>query len=892
MMSKITIATSTRPQRLTKLWKITGGQPVQQHAGEMTAGNVTVVDCPSPDAFAKILRELEQNQALIFGLPPAQSAPVVTQARLPEAQPGTIARTAETFKWNAGPGWMLLDGDPLPGQTPLTRDEWLAILHEVVPALIDAPCVWGVSSSSCIYNTDTDEQVTGVRGQRLYVLVADARDIPRAGKALFERLWLAGYGAYVVSKSGQTLSRAPIDSSVWQTNRLDFAAPPVCVSPLETRRPTPEAINDDAEPLATAQVIPDLSDDERQRLADVQAAARGCDDLLAEIHTVRDAWIEERMAAIAELPEDQQEEARERLRVAVVHGRLFGDFELTHSSGQSVTVGDLLDNPDQWHGERFHDPLEPEYSNSDRRIAWANLKSGGTPYIYSHAHGGKRYRLLRPVQQLKLQQGELPQVLPKIMERLALDGEIFERGGRLMRLADGELLTVEKAWLQTYLESAFRFLVFDGRSREWSVRDCPDKVAARVLAARGAWNLPKVTGLISFPVMRPDGSVIEQPGFDEATGLLYLSDSNSRPIPRPLDRAGLAEALCRIWEPFALFPFDSDISRGVFLAALLTTVCRAALPTAPGYLVRAYTAGTGKTLLSECLMLLTGAPAKAMPLPESNAEEIGKRLFSVLLTGRPGAVLDNLTGVIDSADLCVFLTSAEPEGRILGQSEIRSAVNRVLWVLNGNNVTAGGDTFRRILPVGLDADCETPETRKFSFNPRDLIRDRLGAYRADLLSVMLTYQWEGAPVVGEGGLGSFDEWERLVRQCVCWLIREEVTPAPMADPVEVLRLSKAEDPHHQQHIEILQAWWDLFGDGVVRVREIAKLVNEGEFGKTSAEAAFIEAVSDVAPPRGGFNGRYFGGWLRRHKGRVVAGMRLDVGDPSHNEPGWRVTTRF
>lgn len=891
-MSALTIATSTTPKRLTKQWSLEDDKPVKAHAGEMVEGTATIVDLPTPHDMAAALEKLNQNQALIFGLPPNKECYLTTSARLPMAAAGSIARTKDAFKWYNGPGWMLLDGDPIPGQEPLTRDEWLALLHDVAPALADAPYVWGVSSSSCIYNTATNEQVTGIRGQRLYVLVADARDIQRAGKALFERLWLAGHGCFIVSKSGQTLSRAPIDASVWQTNRLDFAAPPVCIPPLEARRPSPMPFNNEASPLVTAEAVPDLTKDERQQLEEIQAAERSCDDLLTEIHLTRETWIEERLSKLEELPETEQEEARERLRDAVTHGRLFGDFELLHSSGKRVTVGDLLDNPDQWHGERFHDPLEPDYSNSDKRISLANLKSGGVPYIYSHAHGGKRYRLLRPVQKLQLQQGELPQILPKIMERLAVDAEIFERSGRLMRLADGELLTVEKTWLQTYLEGAFRFLIFDGRNKEWSVRDCPDKVAARVMAARGAWNLPKVTGLVTFPIMRPNGSVITQPGFDEATGLLYLSDSIDRPIPQPLDRVALAETLRRIWEPFAQFPFDSDTSRGVFLAALLTTVCRPALPTAPGFLIRAYTAGTGKTLLSECLMILAGAPVKAMPLPENNSEEIGKRLFSVLLTGRAGAILDNLTGVIDSADLCVILTSAEPEVRILGLSEMRSAVNRILWVLNGNNVTAGGDTFRRILPITLDADCESPETRKFTFNPRDLVRENVDACRADLLSVLLTYQWEGGETVASGGLGSFDEWENLVRQCVCWLIREGVTPAGMADPAQVLALSKAEDPHHQQHIEILQAWWDLYRDKVVQVRDITALIDGGDYRKTKNESAFIEAVSEIAPPRGGFNGRYFGGWLRRHKGRVVGGMRLDPGDPSRNEPGWRVTMRF
>jgi len=895
MSALLTIATSEIPKRLTKKWRIDAdGNAKKEGAGQMAKGDVEVIGIPNPVAMAGQLKRLQCNQALIFGIPPVHFAPVVSTENLSCAAPGTIARTKDTFRWSSGAGWLMLDGDPLPGQEPLSRDEWLGILYKCSPALRDAPCVWCVSSSSMIFNADTDEKITGIRGQRLYVLVADARDIPRAGSALADRLWLAGHGHYIVSKSGQTLARCPIDTSVWQSNRLDFAAPPVCVAPLEARRPDPLAFNNDADPLVTTEAMPDLSDIERQAIVDVMHTMRGCDDLEDEINQARDAWIDERLQSMGDIPEADQERVRESLRDAVTNRRLFGDFVLIHSSGKDVTVGEVLDNPDKWHGERFHDPLEPDYSNSDKRIAWANLKSGGVPTIYSHAHGGTRYRLLRPVATLKLMQGELPRIIPEIMGRMALDGEVFERGGRLMRLADDELVTVEKAWLQTNLERAYSFMVFDARSNEWARRDCPEKIALRIMAARGSWGLSKVTGLVGFPVMRPDGTVIQKPGFDELTGLLYLNDCIDAPIPHALDKAALVEALRRVWEPFALFPFDSDISRGVFLSALLTTVVRPTLPTAPAFLIRAFTPGTGKTMLSECLMLLVGAPEKVMPLPENNSEEIGKRLFSLLLSGRAGAILDNLSGVIDSADLCAFLTSAEPEGRILGQSEIRSAVNRMLWVLNGNNVSAGGDTFRRILPITLDANCESPETRKFTFNPRELVRATRDRLRADLLSVLLTYQWEGAPVVGGGALGSFDEWERLIRQCVCWLIREGVAPAPMADPIKVLELSKAEDPFHRQHAEVLETWFNLYRDRGVQVRDIAKLVEPPVFGAPSkhlstAEAAFVEVIKDIAPPRGGFNGRYFAGWLRRHKGRVVGGLRLDAGDSMKKEPGWFVS---
>ena len=889
-MSFVTIATSTEPPRLTKLWQIDENTPRKYGAGNMTAGEVHRVPASTPAELVAILEQLTCEQALMFGLPPADRHPVVTSEKLTKTRksaPLAIARTKDTFTWNAGPGWLLLDYDPAPGAKALSREEWLAHLYEVAPALACAPTVWGTSSSSEIWNTETGEQVTGVRGQRLYILVADARDIPRAGAALFDRLWLAGFGYYMTSKSGQLLKRADVDASVWQTNRLDFAAPPVCLPPLECRRPARLVLNPAAAPMDLVAAIPSLTQDETERLAALRSVMAGDDDLLAAAHLAREAWIDERLNTLAGLPKNQQEEARERLREAVERGRLFGDFELVYSRGQAVTVGDLLDNPDRWHGERFHDPLEPDYSNRDSRIAIANLKSGGAPYIYSHAHGGICYRLMRPVVALKLVQGELPRVLPKILERLRQEGEIFERAGLLVRLADGELVAVERPWLQTHLETVFQLLMFDGYSKTWKSKNCPDWLAGRLVAARGAWDLPKVSVVVAFPVMRPNGSVIQRPGFDPETGLLYLDNNPSRPRAHTLDRQGLTKVLHRIWEPFDGFPFAESVSRGVFLAALLTTVTRPALPTAPAFLVRAHTPGTGKTLLSECLMLLVGARPSAMPLPD-DAAEAEKRMFSKLLTGCPGLILDNLTGTIDGAAMCAFLTNAEPEGRILGKSETPRVINRALWVLNGNNVGAGGDTFRRILPITLDPDCESPETRSFRFNPRDVVRERLDVLRADLLSVLLTYQSEGAPVVGAGALGSFDEWERLVRQCVCWLIREGVTPAPMVDPVEVLKLNKAEDPRHQQHVEVVEAWHDLYDDRVVQVREIAALVARQGYQCSARERVFIDAVKDIAPPRDGFNGRYFSGWLRRHKGRVVKGLRLDSGDPSRKEPGWYV----
>lgn len=898
LQAPVTVITATQPQRLAKRFSIQDGQLKKHSAGNVAAGRIALADARTPAALAELLQGLGADQALIFGLPIDPDArQVVSKSQIKKmaAVPaGTIARLKDNFRWHAGPGWLMLDYDPPPDGEAEAPESWREMLYAAAPQLRDAPHVWTVSASSEIWNRETSEQLQGITGQRLYVLVQDARDIPRAGAALFDRLCLLGHGYCQVSKAGALLERGPIDKAVWQTNRLDFAAPPVCEPPLEARRPAPEVFNDDAQPLDLAGAIVSLSHAEQKRLADVWAKEKALDAVQTERAAAQQAWIEERLSALPpETTEEQRESARVRLQSAVVNKRLFGDFELVHSSGRTVTVGAVLDDPERWHGECFADPLEPDYGNGDKRIAWLNLRSGGTPYIRSHAHGGQRFRLLRAVARLELDPGEGPRAVSSVCERLLIEGDVFERAGELVRLSDGALIPVNAHWLQTRIESCFEIWKYDKRARQQVRADCPKELAQRVIAAAGGWGLPRVTGLVYAPVLRPDGSLLIEPGFDAATGLLFLDDAEQRPTPRALNRAELSSTLARIWEPFALFPFADDLSRGVFLAALLTTACRATLPKAPAFLIAAHAPGTGKSLLAECLLQLQGGTTGAMVLPEKDDAETEKRLAAKLRAGHSGIFLDNVQGNVDQASLCAFLTSAEPEFRILGKSEVVRVSNRALWVLTGNNITATGDTFRRILPVALDANVENPEARRFTFDPKALIASRLDAYRADLLSVLLSFVEAGTPCPGAGGMGSFEDWERLVRQCVCWLIEQGAVPVPMEDPAGVLRVSRAEDPERLLLASLLESWFDHYGSSTVEVREIAGLltghgVHEPGLRHNAKEAALCEAVLDVAEVRGSFSAKSLGRYLRRNAGVVASGLRVDAARGGR-VVSWRVT---
>lgn len=118
-----------------------------------------------------------------------------------------------------------------------------------------------------------------------------------------------------------------------------------------------------------------------------------------------------------------------------------------------------------WHQARFADPLEPDYRD-DKRVAYANLepKLGDDPYIWSHAHGGQRYRLVRESADLTIATGERPRVLDGSLAVIRERGELFERGGQMVRVAGGSIRVVDDHWLSDYLGRHIRFFCHYG---EW-----------------------------------------------------------------------------------------------------------------------------------------------------------------------------------------------------------------------------------------------------------------------------------------------------------------------------------------------------------------------------------------------------------------------------------------
>ena len=140
------------------------------------------------------------------------------------------------------------------------------------------------------------------------------------------------------------------------------------------------------------------------------------------------------------------------------------------------------------------------------------------------------------------------------------------------------------------------FQRFDARRRRWVDVDPPLQLVRTVLVSERQWRFPHVSGVITTPTLRADGSLLAMPGYDPQSELYLLPSLQMAPIPEHPTKEQARAALDMLTDLLSEFPFSKPVDRSVALSGLLTAHVRGSLPTAPVILVRADTPGTGKSL--------------------------------------------------------------------------------------------------------------------------------------------------------------------------------------------------------------------------------------------------------------------------------------------------------
>ena len=385
---------------------------------------------------------------------------------------------------------------------------------------------------------------------------------------------------------------------------------------------------------------------------------------------------------------------------------------------------------------------------------------------------------------------ELDQHVIQSIDALAEHPDVYQRDGRLVQIVylprDEERCGVRQvagtpviqkiapAYLLELLAASAVYYQQAGRGKSGeSVYSptYPPKDVRDAIHARGHWQgIRPLSGIVETPVLRRDGSLLDVPGYDVGTGLLYEPSGGALTVPEHPPRKWAIIAVRKFRRVFRQFPWVSAAHFSAFLAAMLTVLARRMIdgPT-PFFLIDANTPGSGKSLLARCLGLILYGRDPGMTPNTTDDGEMQKRLTTIAMAAAPLVILDNISGQLGTPSLDSALTTGWWTSRILGGNQQYDGPLRAVWVGTGNNAQPAYDMPRRICYIRLESPLENPEERD------DLeIEDLPGwiqEHRSELLWLALiilrAFVAAGRPSAGLRQWGSYTDWT-LIRDCLVW----------------------------------------------------------------------------------------------------------------------------
>jgi hypothetical protein len=377
--------------------------------------------------------------------------------------------------------------------------------------------------------------------------------------------------------------------------------------------------------------------------------------------------------------------------------------------------------------------------------------------------------------------------------------------------------------------------------------DPPLRLVRRV---RQLVDLPPVTGIRELPFLRPDGTVVREPGYDPDTQVFYRPHPEIEvpDVPEVPSRSDLGLALGLLKEPFREFPFVDEASRTNLLATVFAPVVKPLLGGAnvPLVILDATKQGTGKTLLADAVSLTaTGRVPATMNAPSGN-EEWRKQITAQLRKGEPIIVVDNIKGRLSSSALERALTAQSWGDRLLGHSKQLKLPSDALWIATGNSLRPRGEMTRRCILVRMDAEMVRPWQRTDFEHPnlRKWIRSNRGKLNAALLTIVRSWISEGRPAPDVKTLGSFEKWANVVGGVLGHVGVEGF----LNNIDELYETASGEEHHWSQLLEVLYEWsLDQEEPSPFTTKELATDLKDHAAGRIGADSDELEAVRDELP---------------------------------------------
>lgn len=478
-------------------------------------------------------------------------------------------------------------------------------------------------------------------------------------------------------------------------------------------------------------------------------------------------------------------------------------------------------------------------------------------------------------------------VVDELRQALRCHDGIFQRGEHLVKIVtpldsspmisdvSAEMLAAE---LDTLVDM-FTMVRKSGELREQST--AVSKALAVLLQESKCWPVPHLRGVSSLPVLRSDGSLHDEEGFDRRTGLYLTRLVPGISIPAEANRQEALEALALLEDLVQDFPFADDAARAVWVGAFLTQLVSSLVGTRPMVAIDGNKRGAGKSLLVELITLIIDGFIITPNIFSSDEAEMSKVLTALCMRGQSVIDFDNTRGRIENKALESLVTSGKYSSRILGGNEmLKDAQWTPLIFWTANNLQLQGDMPRRTIRCAIKTELEKPELRsnfKYPDIKKHALQNRVKYMNAGF-TILSAFLRAGKPDQGIS-FGSFEKWAVVIPSCLKWLDRPDIT----------LTAQQFEDGPASESSKlkaVMGAWVDAFGPAAIRagtLREKLVLMPRSP-ALTALAAAFEEGYGDRAVKDASF----LSYWFRSVRGSVVDGMRFEGVPDRKSTMEWRV----
>lgn len=465
---------------------------------------------------------------------------------------------------------------------------------------------------------------------------------------------------------------------------------------------------------------------------------------------------------------------------------------------------------------------------------------------------------------------------------------IFSRAGALVRTHENGSMHIEPMTIEALKNKMTMAAGYRRSAGKSSTKVTPPTELAAAILALDSWpGIQEIKRVIETPTIRPDGSILSAPGYDEATQL-YLDPIVSLDhidIPeRPTVDHAKASAKYILEEIFSDFPFENEASKANVLALMLSVIVRPMITgNVPMTIIDKPQAGTGASLITDIIATVTtGKPASMWGMPETE-DEWRKSITGALMAGSPIIVIDNIVGKLRSSSLTRALTSQIWRDRVLGKNSMIDLPQEAVWIATGNNIQIGGDIARRSVWIRLDAACARPWTRS-GFRHEDIlawIKENHDVIIAYLIVMARAWIVAGKPP-GKATLGGFSDWAKTIGGILEYAGVDHFLE-------NAIQLYDEMDQDVQQWDAFLQEWSVIHGDSTITARQLVdELTSIEQIYITFKESMPDDIAKAVTKDRRA--SLSIGQVLRKHLGQVYPSGRklLSEKDPHTKILCWKV----